>query len=213
MQRYLNANIWFIFLTIISFYAVSLFIEYKFIFTDKFFVQALNVDESFCLQCFFESHNKSAWINYLLILVVVWFPSLSISFCFKIGAILKNVHVSYFKLVDLVLKAQLIFAINYFVFTILKWKQIIVVSYSNMDNPFIYQSVLAFFSLHNIPFWLLHPLQLLSVCEFFHFLFVSYGISKLFSYSFASAVKFYLLFYGIALFFWVAFSFFLITFS
>jgi hypothetical protein len=135
-----------------------------------------------------------------------------VGLCLKTGAILRSVRVSYVELVNVTLKSHIIFAVNYLVFTILKWKQIVNRAYFNLDNCFDYQSVLAIIPTGKIPYWLLYPLQLISICELLQLLFISFAIKGLFNYTFAKSVKFYLVFYGIGLFFWVVFSIYLQTF-
>ncbi|MDR2929261.1 MAG: hypothetical protein LBV41_13860 [Cytophagaceae bacterium] len=212
LQKYLDANIWLVFAIIAMFYGIALTIEYKFIFTEDYFVNALGRKESVLLQNFLDITQSQFWINYLLIIPVVWFPALAIGLCLKAGAILRNMQVSYSKLAGLALKSHLIFAVNYLVFTILKWKQIIHREYFNLDNCFDYQSILAIIPVEKIPYWLLYPLQLISICELLQLIIISYGISKLFQYSLVKAIVFYLIFYGVGLFFWVIFSIYLRTF-
>jgi len=212
MNKYLNANIWIIFSVIAFIYAVALTIEYKFIYTVDYFVYAFGREKSTILNNYLDTTQKQAWINYLLIIPIIWFPTLTIGLCLKTGAILRNIKVSYFKLVDLVLKSHLIFSINYLIFTILKWKQIIHREHFNLDNCFDYQSVLAVIQIEKIPYWLIYSLQLVSFTELFQLLFISYGIRILFQYSFAKSVLFYLIFYGIGLFFWIVFTIYLQTF-
>ena len=212
IKKYLNVNIWLAFAGIALLYAIALAIEYKCIYTEDYFVSALGRESSTRLNDYLDITQKQAWINYLLIIPIIWFPALVIGLCLKAGAILKNIKVSYFKLVDLVLKSHLVFAINYLVFTILKWKQIIHKEYFNLDNCYDYQSILSIISTDKIPYWLIYPLQLVSITEFLQLLFISYGISLLFQYSFVKSVIFYLMFYGIGLFFWVVFTIYLQTF-
>jgi len=83
MNKYLNANIWIIFSVIAFIYAVALTIEYKFIYTEDYFVYAFGREKSTILNNYLDSTQKQAWINYLLIIPIIWIPTLTIGLCLK----------------------------------------------------------------------------------------------------------------------------------
>jgi hypothetical protein len=55
MKKYLNVDIWVVFSALVLIYAMALTIEYKFIFNEDFFVNALGIrDNTEKLRVFFE---------------------------------------------------------------------------------------------------------------------------------------------------------------
>lgn len=213
IQKYLNINIWITFFIIYLIYSISLVLESHFIYTDSFLINIIGIDKtSDSLKRFIALKKELFWINYFILVLIIWFPTLAIAFCFKVGAILNNTSIKYKHIVNLTLKSQLIGAVNYFIFTFLKLNHLIERNVNNLNNCYDYQSILALLSDKHIPYWLLYPLQLVSISELLSMIFYTYGIHILFKYTKLKAVKFYFVFYGVGLLFWIVLTIFLQTF-
>lgn len=212
IERYFRANNWVVLIVLIIIYSIALTIEFNYLFTDDFYISALEGKRSLeSIDNLIIKERNSQWVNYPMAIAVVLIPALLIAFCLNIGTVLNNYKVSFLKLFGITLKAQLIFALNYLVAVILKSTGILEFTYSSVNNNYKFQSLLVFIDTKSSPYWLLYPLQCINIAEGLHMIFLGYGISVLLNQKFAKSLFFVLLWYGVGLIFWIVFSVFLQT--
>ena len=138
-------------------------------------------------------------------------PQRLISFAINIGVILNDYKISIKEIFVITLKAQIVFAINYLIATILKWQGIIERNRENINNNYDFQSLVVFFQDKQLPFWKFYPLQNINITEIIHLLVLSFGFAWIAKIKFMKAFLFTLIFYGLALLIWIIFTIFLQT--
>lgn len=212
IERYFRANNWVVLIVLITTYSIALTIEFNYLFTDDFYISALEGKRSLeSIDNLIIKERSSQWVNYPIAIIVVLIPALLVAFCLNIGAVLKNYKVTFSKLFGVALKAQLVFALNYLVAVILKSTGIVAFTYSSVNNNYKFQSLLVFFDTNSLPYWLLYPLQCVNIAEVVHVALLALGISLLLSKRFTHSLLFVLQWYGMGLLFWIVFSVFLQT--
>jgi hypothetical protein len=212
LDNYFKANNWIVFAIIMILYFIALSLELRYIFTDDFYHKAftgkLNLDS---MQHLITKERGNEWLNYPIAFIVVLFPTIMIAFALNIGSVLYDYKIKYVELFKITLKAEIIFAVNYLIATILKLQEIIERDYSNINNNYDFQSLAYLFRNKGLPFWIMYPLQNINITEIAHILILSYGFAWLSQKKFIKSIGFVVLFYGVALLVWVVFTVFLQT--
>lgn len=212
LKKYYSLNILIVFVVLLSIYSIALTIEFNFIFTDDFYLNAYEGKKSLeSIQSMLVKERVNQWINIPIATLVILIPSLLIGFCLSVGVIFKEVKVTYSKLFSLALKAQIIFAINYLTAVLLRSFNLIHYSINTVNNNYYFQSPLIFFNTKSLPYWLHYPIQCINIAELIHILFLSFGVSWLLQQKYSKSLIFVLIWYGIGLLFWVVFTVFLQT--
>jgi len=155
--------------------------------------------------------RNEEWLNYPIAFIVVLFPALMIAFALNIGVVFNEYKIKFTDLFKIALKAQLIFAINYLIATVLKWQGLVERHSGNMNNNYDFQSLAFFFKGKQLPFWIMYPLQNANITEIMYLLVLSYGFTFLTEKKYLKSLGFVMLFYGIALLVWIIFTVFLQT--
>ena len=204
LKDYYKLNTWLVFVFIILLYFLSLAIEFRFIFTDAFYLRYIEgTTQNGSVYDFIKADRATEWVNFPFAIIVVLVPSFLIAFILNVGVALKEYKIKFKSLFQVVVKAQLVFAVNYLISTILKWQGILENKYETINNNYAYQSVLFFFKSTELPFWSKYPLQILNFTELIHLFFLSFGFSIISQLGYLKALGFVLLFYGLALVFWI----------
>jgi hypothetical protein len=213
LTNYFKLNAWIAFAVIVSIYFIALTIEFKFVFTDDFYLNALssNYDDHNKLIEFIRSDRALEWLNYLIVFSIVLVPALLIAFVLNIGTIFREYKIKFTALFAITLKAQIIFAINYLVSIVLKSTGIIAKDWNMIDNNYFYQSAAYFFKGNDYPLWIMYPLQIINITEIIHLLFLALGFSYIPKFGYLKSIGFVALFYGIAMIIWIIFTVFLYT--
>lgn len=212
LDNYFKANSWMVFAIIMVLYFIALTIEFKFIFTDDFYLDAFESKKSLeSIRNIMANDRNQEWVNYPIVFLVVLFPTLMISFALNIGAVFNEYKIKFTDLFKIALKAQLIFAINYLIATVLKWQGLVERHYGNINNNYDFQSLAVLFKGKELPFWIMYPLQNVNITEIMHLLFLSYGFAFLTEKKYLQSLAFVVLFYVIALLVWIIFTVFLQT--
>jgi len=212
IKRYFRTNNWVVLIVLVAIYAVALTMEFKYVFTDDFYISSLEGKRSFeSINSFITKERDMQWVNYPISILIVLVPTLLVAFCLNIGAVLNNQKVSFLRLFGIALKAQLIFALNYLIAISLKAANMVTFSFASVNNNYSFQSLLHFFDNKNLPYWLLYPLQCVNVAEAVHILFLALGFSLLLKQRYGKSLLFVLLWYGMGLLFWIVFTVFLQT--
>jgi len=145
LDNYFKANTWIVFAIIMILYFIALTIEFKFIFTDDFYLKAFESKKNFeSIQNIMNNARNEEWLNYPIAFIVVLFPTLMIAFALNIGTVFNEYKIEFIDLFKITLKAQVVFAINYLIATVLKWQGLVERHSGNMNNNYDFQS-LAFF--------------------------------------------------------------------
>lgn len=204
-EKYFRANTWFIFLVIYAIYAIALTIEFTFIFTDEFYIEAFgsnkqSIDE---ISGLISADREQEWVNYPFALLVIFVPVIATTLVLYLGAIIGGQKISIKNLFKTTLKAQIIFAISYLTTVLFKWQGIIKVSPINVNDRFEYQSLLAFFNYNKIPEWLFYPLQCINLTELLHLFVLAYGYAIISKLRYSKAFGRVVLLYGSGLLFWM----------
>lgn len=166
LDNYFKANTWIVFAIIVIMYFIALTIEFKFIFTDEFYINAFESKKNFeSIQNIMANDRNEEWLNYPIAIIIVLFPSLMIAFALNIGAVFNEYKIKFTDLFKITLKAQLIFAINYLIATMQKWQGIVERHFGNINNNYDFQSLAYFFKDKGLPFWILYPLQNINITE------------------------------------------------
>lgn len=213
LTNYFKLNTWIVFAVIISVYFIALTIEFKFVFTDDFYINSLsnNYDDHSKLIEFIRSDRAMEWVNYFISFAVVLIPALLIAFVLNVGTIFREYKIKFMQLFDIALKSQIVFAVNYLISIALKSTGIISKDWNLIDNNYFYQSLACFFRDGNYPFWLMYPLQIINITEIVHLLFIAFGFSYVFKFGYLKSLRFVAVFYGIAMIIWIIFTVFLQT--
>lgn len=212
LDKYFALKTWIVFLFILTIYSVALTIEFRYVFTDNLYFNSFESKRTIQgIENLIMAEREDEWLNYPIAGLVILLPSLLIAFCLNLGIILRDFKVSFIKLFGVVLKAQIIFALNYLISIILRISGIIDFSYYTANNNFEYQSALVFFDTKVLPDWLLYPIQCINITEIIHILFLTLGITWLLNLKSSKALFFVLLWYGVGLLLWIVFSVFLQT--
>ncbi|MDR1054977.1 MAG: hypothetical protein LBL90_03960 [Prevotellaceae bacterium] len=193
-------------------YAISLTIEFRYLFTDAYYY--LSLGSSFnddYIKDLISAERKYQWPNYLYAILIILIPSVLVSFCLYVGIILKGLKTSFSKVLDISFKSQIIFALNYFICTLLKVFNLIQKDYQNINNNYDFQSLLVFLKNKQLPDWLVYPLEKINTSELIFVLFLSFGFSFITKQSYKTSIIFVFICYGIGLFIWVIFTLFLRT--
>ena len=212
LNNYFTANTWTVFAIIMILYFIALTIEFKYIFTDNFYFEAFEGKKRLeSIQEIIINDRGEYWLNIPIVFIVVLFPTLMIAFALNIGAVFNEYKIRFTDIFKITLKAQLIFAINYLISTILKWQGLIERNYGNINNNYDFQSIAYFYEGKGLTFGVMYILQNINITEIIHILVLSYGFSWLTQKSYAKSIGFVLTFYGIALLIWIIFTVFLQT--
>lgn len=187
-------------------YAIALFIEFKWIFTDEYFTSHyLNKDYS---QILIYLNKKDILINYLLIPLVALTPILGVAICLWIGFNILEKDATFSKCLLVSSWSNLIFPLNYLLSVILRVSNFLPYDQTNANNNFQYQSVLVFIK-KDIPDWSIYPLEKINITEFLFVLLLGYFIHKIFNIKYFKSVFYGSIFYGIGLLIWVVITVFL----
>ncbi|MDR1984520.1 MAG: hypothetical protein LBQ28_06835 [Prevotellaceae bacterium] len=213
LTAYFETKIWFAFAAIMLVYFVALTLEFKFVFTDDFYLNSLSTryDDHSKLFEFIRSDRALEWTNYFIAFAIVGVPALLIAFTLNVGTLFCEYKIKFAKLFNIALKAQIIFALNYLVSIILKCTGIIETNWDMIDNNYFYQSAAYFFKGNGYPFWIMYPLQIINITEIVHLLILAFGFSCISKFGYLKSLGFVALFYGIAMIVWIIFTVFLQT--
>jgi hypothetical protein len=207
LQAYFNTKALYVFVAICSIYALSLIVEFKYIFTDEFYKQALENKSNSPdkISQFIIKDRQTEWVNYPFIFIVVLVPTIAITSVLFLGSILKEYKVSFKSIFSIVLKAQIVFAINYLLAVVLRSLGLIKYDFGNVNNNYEFESVFAFFKVEKIQYLLHYPLQFLNITEFVHIMVLSFGMAQILEMKYLSSLKYVSLYYGFSLLFWIVF--------
>jgi hypothetical protein len=194
-------------------YFIALTVEFKFIFTEKFYIESLsgNYDNQNKLLEFIRSDKALEWVNYFIVFAIVMVPALLIAFALNLGTLCREYKIKFAELFGIALKSQIIFALNYFVSIVLKSTGVISKDWNMIDNNYFYQSLAYFFKDSHYPYWIMYPLQIINITEIIHLLFLALGFSYISKFGYLKSLGFAALFYGIAMMVWIIFTVFLQT--
>jgi hypothetical protein len=213
LTDYFKSNTWIALAAIILLYFVALTLEFKFVFTDEFYLNSLSshYDDHSKMIEFIHSDRALEWTNYFISFAIVIVPAVLIAFILNVGVIFREYKIKFTKLFKITLKAQIVFAVNYLVSIVLKATGVIETNWNTIDNNYFYQSAAYFFRDGNYPFWVMYPLQIINITEIIHLLLLAFGFSCISKFGYLKSLGFVLLFYGIAMIVWVIFTVFLYT--
>ncbi|MDR3287793.1 MAG: hypothetical protein LBT27_10180 [Prevotellaceae bacterium] len=213
LTSYFKANTWIVFAVIILLYFIALTLEFKFIFTDEFYLNSLSsrYDEHNKLIEFIHNDRALEWANYFMSFAIVLIPALLITFTLNVGTIFREYKIKFATLFRITLKAQIVFALGYFVSVVLKSTGIIEKQWDMIDNNYFYQSAAYFFKDGGYPFWVMYPLQIINITEITHLLILAFGFSYISKFGYLKSLGFVSVFYGIAMIVWIIFTVFLQT--
>jgi hypothetical protein len=207
LQRFFAFKTIYVFIAIFAIYALALTIEFEYIFTDKFYYQEiLDKSKNSTLESitqFITRERHSEWINYPFVLAVILIPSLAISFILYVGSFISEFKLHFKTIFSIVLKSQIVFALNYLLSVLLRWFGIINYDINNVNNNYRYQSALAFFDVEKIPNWLHYPLQCINLSEIVFLFVLSFGLAQIIKIEYSKALKFTSIYYGFGLLFWI----------
>jgi len=209
--KYFNANTLLIFIIIYVIYAISLTIEFKFIFTDKFYSDALTESDKSIQEIteLIKSDRDQQWINYPYVLLVIFAPTIATMFLLYIGAIFKEHELKLKSIFRISLESHAVFACSYFIIVIMKVLKIIKITPANVNDWFGLQSALVFFKQMDIPVWLRYPLQCFNLTELLFVFALSYGYAKITQSKYLKSLGWVALVYGLGLIFWIILSIFI----
>ena len=212
LTGYFRTNTWIVFAGIILLYFIALTLEFKFVFTDEFYLNFSEYyDDNNKLIEFIHADRALEWVNYLIVFAIVCIPALLIAFILNIGTNLREYKIKFSQLFKTTLKAQVVFAVNYLVSIILKSTGIIAKDWITIDNNYFYQSFAYFFRDSYYPFWIMYPLQIINITEIVHLFILAFGFSYISKFGYLKSLGFTLVFYGATMLIWIIFTVFLQT--
>lgn len=209
-NKYFKSNTWIVFILIALIYAVAITIELKYIFTDDFYIKHLSSRKTVdFIQNFIRAERKTEWFNYPLIPVIILVPAAITAFILYAGIVFHNYKVKYSAIFKVAIKADLVFAVNYFIAIILKATGVIKPDISLINDNYYYQSLLVFFNKAKLEFWQIEFLKNINITLIVYILFLSYGMAWLMPAAYKKAVKIVGLWYGVAILCWLTFKIFM----
>ena len=188
-------------------YAIALFFEFQWIFTDEFFKNRYD-DGGEYAQTLIALNKKDILPNFIIAIFVVLIPAYAVAACLWIGFNLTKTTAKFTNCLIVSAWANIIFPINYLFSVILRIIKILPYNQLNVDNNFSYQSVLSLMK-NDIPDWLLYPLEKINVTEILFIFLLGYFISTIFNLPKRKAIGYAVLFYGCGLLVWIIFTVFL----
>lgn len=205
-----NKQIQILHILIVSYviYAISLFLEFQYIFTDEFFKNRYTENNNEYAQTLIALNKKIILPNFVIAALVVLIPAYAVAACLWIGFNLIEKDAIFKDCLMASAWANIIFPINYLISVVLRVTHILPYNETDVDNNFRYQSILSLIK-SDVPDWLVYPLEKINITEFIFVLLLGYFILKNFNFTLHKATIYAVLFYGCGLFIWIIFTVFL----
>lgn len=159
----------YVFLLLWAFYAVIVFIQQEFIFTDEVYYNSLGEQMAYeRIDTLLDVREKWGWISYLLIPVTLLFQVFFVTVCLNVGTLLAENHgirsTGFKSLFSLVLKASVVYALYPLVLLLLAltFNQVEVMEdYQRLD----FFSLAAWLGLSDNSAWWMVPLRAIHLFE------------------------------------------------
>jgi hypothetical protein len=194
------------------FFTIIVLLRYAILIVSQYFTTETILLNTFESSEFVEKiitqQREYAWLSYLLIPLLCGLKILLISVTLNIGMILLELKISFSALIRIVLKAEII----PITFTLILFLFIFQRDFNTLDeisafNPF---SLVGYINTENIPGFLMYPLTLINLGEFFYWIILALLLKNILKKSFLYCLGFIAKTYGLGLLIWVSIIVFLI---
>ncbi len=201
-NRILNYNAIFLFLVISLFYIVLNYLNNLWLLNDQFYYRLLDGSSTNNeIDKFIHDRSSLAWVQYLLIPVVLLVKIAIVAAAVFGSMILYNKHASFRSVFKVALLAEIIvifasiWRLTYFV---------VKGDVSVLDLQYYYPLSLGqIFEPTVVPPYLIYPLQIINLFEFLYFLVLSSGLAFLLNDKLTHGIKIVLSGYGVCLLLWM----------
>ena len=190
-------------LIIFSYFIIS-FSSNNLVFTKEFYFNILNgILSENRIESFIETKMKYEWIGYFFIPVFLLLKLFVVSCLIYIGLNISDYSTNFKSLFCIVTIAESTMVIA----SLFKLCYIVIFNITDIEvlKRFFPLSIINFFNLKNIPFYLVYPLQQINIFELGYWLLLAYGIKTLENVDFKKALKITSLSYGVGLVIWSIF--------
>lgn len=193
---------WGMYLLTCLLYVLVTLVQQTYILTDAVYYETLGEQltrES--IAGLLEAQDRWAWVTYALIPFSILLQVLLITCCLNIGTILFDYPAGFRSLFGMVIKAVSIFALGKLAYTVI----LLGFDIQSMEDLFRADvfSLLGLVGKHNVPDWLVYPLNVVNVFEVFFWLALAGGLMLLIGRSFRSMLAFVAGTYGAGLIVWI----------
>lgn len=191
-----------LYILLISFLLLNLLLV-QIIFTDELYVQSYSGQlSSEMIAKMLSIKSKYAWINYLLVPVLLILKTGIIALCFWVGSFFNDSKSKYKNYLRVVLTAELVFVIFLFVRTgFLYYYNFQTLTEISQFQPFTLYSII---NVDSIPEYLHYPLALISFPEAIYWIVLTLLLKPLISGNFWKRMGFIAKSYGLGLLVWVS---------
>jgi hypothetical protein len=208
IKKYAHLNSYQLFVINCTIYFISLWIEFRYIFTDYFYnsnlLKSLHTETQ--IFDYVTKDRGLEWKNYAFIPFMIFLIVILITICLFIGFNTIEEKVSFKDSFKISLQSFIVFPLNYFVTVLLKVTHVINYNFENVNDAYKYQSLLHFFNVDKLPQWAIYPLEKVNITEFLYLLVLALFINLHLKFKWSKSIKFSLVFYGIGLLVWIVFS-------
>jgi len=184
------------------FYVLFNLIINEFIITNEFYYNSLG--EQLSIERIDEILNlkqKWNWITYLFIPVTLLIKYSLIAFCLDVGAVISGYRISFKKLFQVVMIADLVFLLAQLLRTIILW--ITDINSLTEIQYFLPFSLLSLFDVKELDVWFIYPLQVINVFEIVYWFILALGLKIVFEKKFSKMFRLVLSSYGTGLVIWI----------
>ncbi len=198
-----------IFMGLLGGYVLLIFLSNKFVFTENLYYYSFGSQlTQERISQLLSLRSRVEWLGYLFTPIVISIKIFIVSLILYTGTILSGLKVEFKNLFHVVLQAE--FAFLFAVFVKFYWIYVFMSDVSLKTISFFQPlSIINFFSIGEIPKWLVYPMQLVNLFEIGYWLLLAYLLEKIIKKSFWKSFEFVLSTYGIGLLIWAVFVVFL----
>ncbi len=200
---------WHLYAYLLIGYVTIVYLSNKYIFTNNLYYYSFGnqlTTERITQLLSFKSRNE--WLGYMIGPVILLIKTSLITVILYTGVFFLDIKIGFKKLFHIVLQAEFVFL--FAIFVKFYWIYVFMSDVSLKTISFFQPlSIINFFSIGEIPKWLVYPMQLVNLFEIGYWLLLAYLLEKIIKKSFWKSFEFVLSTYGVSLLIWAVFVVFL----
>lgn len=155
-----------------------------------------------------EASKNWRWLGYSLLPFYLLFKFVLISMCLSVGTLLAGFKLEFSRLFRIVMISELIFFIPLLIKIL--WFGLLFTDYTMQDlQLFAPLSLVSLIGYESVEYWLVYPLQTISVFELLYWVLLAYGLTSATGIRFNKMIRLVSFSYGIGLLLWITFVMFL----
>lgn len=207
-ENYFTIRTWILFAFSCVAYALVLHIQQKYVLTEQVYYNTLGEQLTIeRIDAFLQKQREWAWLSYALIPAVLFVQALLVSICLATGAILLDYKIKFGRLLGMVIKAGVVYAVGKLVYmTAIQFTEVQTIEDLAKADIF---SLLGWVGAETVPTWLHYPLSVVNVFELGFWILLAGGMGYLLEKRWTRMIGFVAATYGVGLLVWVLFIVFL----